>query len=406
MSIRWSAGRVLIMASVAIVCLFAGYYGYRMIESRNSPAAPQVTETSPLRPDSVSPQPQESSEDSFFRAHEPKPGPSAAQLLQDHPNTWYPIYELDYNSNKDTVRFFAPIFDSLQLKEKLQALAGRISQLAFGWRKIEIDSVYLRDGKLIAAVDLRDDGKVDGPFAWNHMFGGTTQGDYTGRVLKETFLQPDYDGEWIGAVQFAYNGEPFEDAEDIRLDGLILREQYRSHPTGDSGTAVDSAGRPLSITRQMHAPFHSWCLFYDTDINTLLEVIPFGTSIPDSLSLEAKLGIMATRLIECRFHGKQINVDSIIVRGRERIAYVNLPDGQGDKAHRGWYLAFQGNTGGAIIQHLLQKSLLQPDYGGDWVDAVQFCYNGVPFDEEWDHVNFSNKKLRHAYQMGAKDTTI
>jgi hypothetical protein len=395
-----------VTAGAVVVCLSAGYYWYRMNSPVNPPASPAVTETPPPKPDSVSSQPQESSEDSFFRAHEPKPGPSEAQMLRDLPSTWYPIYELDYNSDKDTVRFFAPIFDSLLLKEKLQVLANRISQLAFRWRKIEIDSVYSRDGRLIAAVDLRDDGKIDGPFAWNPMFGGTAQGNYTGRVLKETFLQPDYDGEWINAVEFAYNGEPFEDAEDIRLDGLILREQYRSHPTGNSGAAIDSAGRLLNITRQMHAPFHSWCLFYDTDINTLLEVIPFGTSIPDSLNLEAKLKMMATRLIECFFHGKQIIVDSIIARGQERIAYVNLPDGEGDQAHRGWYLAFQGSTGGAINQHLLQKSLLQPDYGGEWVDAVQFCYNGAPFDEEWDHVNFSNKKLRHAYQMGAPDTTI
>jgi hypothetical protein len=406
MSFKWSAGRILVTASIVIVCVSAGYYWYRMSDSRNSPPTPRVTETSPANADSVSRPPHESSEDSFFRAHEPTPGPSAVQMLRDHPNTWYPIYELDYNSDKDTVRFFAPILDSLPLKEKLQVLAGRISQLAFGWRKIEIDSVYSRDGRLIAAVDLRDDGKIDGPFAWNQMFGGTTQGNYTGRVLKKTFLQPDYDGDWIGAVQFAYNGDPFEDAEDIRLDGLILREQYRSHPTGSYETAVDSAGRLRAITRGMHAPFDSWCLIYDTDINTLREVIPFGTSIPYASPLDVKLKIMATRLIECRFHGKQINVDSIVVRGREQIAYVNLPDGQRERSSGGWYQAFQGSTGGAINQHLLQKTLLQPDYGGEWIDAVQFCYNGVPFNEEWDHVNFSNRKLRRLYQMGAKDTTI
>ena len=50
---------------------------------------------------------------------------------------------------------------------------------------------------------------------------------------------------------------------------------------------------------------------------------------------------------------------------------------------------FQGSCGGWSTQITLTKTFLQEDYAKDWIDGIEFYYEGSLFNEEWDHIDLS-----------------
>jgi len=153
-----------------------------------------------------------------------------------------------------TVRpdFLIPVSDSLSLTEKLELLARKLSNHKFRRLPIVVREVREQDGKRIASIDLRE---TD----WNrHIFGtwdslcavgesqqadsvfrkrkrhtwrvvffqGTCGGTQTTRTLIHTFLQDDYEGEWIDAVEFYYEGEPMSEDrfQHTNLYGTKIRK--------------------------------------------------------------------------------------------------------------------------------------------------------------------------------------
>ncbi|NLM92507.1 MAG: hypothetical protein GX168_06160, partial [Bacteroidales bacterium] len=56
---------------------------------------------------------------------------------------------------------------------------------------------------------------------WYDYFQGSMGGMNTSIVLRESFLQPDYDGVWIDAVAFYYQGDPIGAWDHLLLEGLL-----------------------------------------------------------------------------------------------------------------------------------------------------------------------------------------
>lgn len=110
-------------------------------------------------------------------------------------------------------------------------------------------------------------------------------------------------------------------------------------------------------------------------------------AIREDLSLFEKLKLLADMLSRFRFGNLPINVLKIENRDTKKIAIVELEEKEGRYfpwSWRGQY--FQGSTGGDITTATLVETLLQRDYEGDWIDGVEFYYEGKPMRGDWDHV--------------------
>jgi len=132
---------------------------------------------------------------------------------------------------------------------------------------------------------------------------------------------------------------------------------------------------------------------YDLDAYTWKEEVSLFIRPPENLSLGKKLEFLAYYISYFKFGMNPIEILSIDESDGKRIAVINLkePDEKGRRTWKGIY--FQGSTGGGITQHILEYSFLQRDYEGEWIDGIEFYYEGKPI-EEWDHINLTGTILR------------
>jgi len=145
---------------------------------------------------------------------------------------------------------------------------------------------------------------------------------------------------------------------------------------------------------------------YDLDPFTMSERILLCIPIPDSLGLESKFRMLATQLSELVFGNLPMDVLSIENRSGRLVARVNLQETKDKQGIGQWYSRFQGSTGGARNQHALTESFLQRHYDGEWIDGIEFYYNGEPFTQEWDHINLSGQIDRVSHTIPSYIRTI
>ncbi|HSV77179.1 MAG TPA: hypothetical protein VLH37_09145 [Bacteroidales bacterium] len=117
-------------------------------------------------------------------------------------------------------------------------------------------------------------------------------------------------------------------------------------------------------------------------------------SVPAAAELPEKVKLLADSLSALRFNGLEIEVLEITqdpVYGL--VLKVNLAEdtafsGPGSlPPYRSWYDFFQGSAGGMETSIILRATFLQPGIDGEWIDAVEFYYNGNPIREgDWDHL--------------------
>jgi len=143
---------------------------------------------------------------------------------------------------------------------------------------------------------------------------------------------------------------------------------------------------------------------YGIDLYTVKEQINFYVHIPDTLSLNDRMRLLADRISRLVFRGLPIEILSITEREGKRIARINLGE---DSCFRSkalyntsysWYSGyFQGSTGGYETEVTLRKSFLQRDLKGEWIDGIEFYYEGEPMkgDNDWDHVHLDGVILRN-----------
>ena len=109
------------------------------------------------------------------------------------------------------------INEGLSLEEKLAVVADQLSKDVFQGLGIELSKIDIIDGKQVAVINLTE--KDSGQDAtWNTMyFQGSTGGVITSVALSDTFLQKEYDGEWIDGVKFLYKNQEigFEHVEGL-----------------------------------------------------------------------------------------------------------------------------------------------------------------------------------------------
>lgn len=115
-------------------------------------------------------------------------------------------------------------------------------------------------------------------------------------------------------------------------------------------------------------------------------------AVSSDLELSEKIRLLADSISACCFNNLTIELLSIDTLPESGVLLkVNLAEspkyeGPGTRdPYQSWYDYFQGSTGGMNTTLVLRESLLQPDYKGPWIDAVEFFYQGKPIGE-WDHL--------------------
>lgn len=132
----------------------------------------------------------------------------------------YTIYTANMNTYKREEAAFVYIPGSLDLQQKLTAIAGVLSEGFFDNLPIKVEKIEEVNDKKIAVINLeemaenqgvKDDAKLKGKTWAVHYLQGTAGGSMTSTALIETLLQREHNGEWIDGVRFLYNNGHCDD---------------------------------------------------------------------------------------------------------------------------------------------------------------------------------------------------
>jgi len=123
---------------------------------------------------------------------------------------------------------------------------------------------------------------------------------------------------------------------------------------------------------------------YTVNGNTLEIEKLSDITLKEDLPLQEKLTTLANELSTKAFNGLSIRIVEIVTSNNSKNAVINLEDSGNDptKSWSGNY--FQGSSGGIATSKILIETFIQKSYLGDWVDSIQFQYNGAAI--EYDHV--------------------
>ncbi|OOB80551.1 MAG: hypothetical protein BEN19_04345 [Epulopiscium sp. Nuni2H_MBin003] len=136
-----------------------------------------------------------------------------------------------------------------------------------------------------------------------------------------------------------------------------------------------------------------YTLDYDTMENMVIDEIMYVENInPSSITsndIMVNMQQIADSLSENIFQGMPIVATEILEVADNKIIVIDLQDKKSKNLYTSeWNNFFQGSTGGLITTASLEETFLQRDYTQDWVDGVQFLYNGQSIPE-LDHINLS-----------------
>jgi hypothetical protein len=124
-------------------------------------------------------------------------------------------------------------------------------------------------------------------------------------------------------------------------------------------------------------------------------IVDHYISIPTNQDLYHKISILLDSVSAYNFNNLKIEVTGIDENENNyKILKINLKENPGFKMpdslgnYRSWYDFFQGSMGGGRTTIILTESILQKQYKGEWVDAVEFYYQNEKI-EEMDHIFLS-----------------
>ena len=159
-----------------------------------------------------------------------------------------------------------------------------------------------------------------------------------------------------------------------------------------SGCRSNSASKDIDEL----ALFSTTEIFDSTSLSyKLIPSVERLISVSKNEPIEKKIRILLDSISNNNFHNLSIEVLSInktpegkktlLVNLKENPGFI-IPDSLGN--YRCWYDFFQGSMGGEQTTIILIESLLQREFAGDWVDAVEFYYQNEKIGD-WDHVFLS-----------------
>lgn len=140
--------------------------------------------------------------------------------------TVLPIYNANVYAFEKEISYYVYLPIQSTLEEKMNILAEKLSKYSFRNLPIDIKGMEIIDNKRIAVVNLQEHDQELNTIAWNtYYFQGSTGGTMTSTTLIETFLQREYEGQWVDGVKILYNNT--QTHEFIHVEGL-LSTHYRN----------------------------------------------------------------------------------------------------------------------------------------------------------------------------------
>lgn len=131
---------------------------------------------------------------------------------------------------------------------------------------------------------------------------------------------------------------------------------------------------------------------YTANVDSYESEVFMRVAVPKSLGLEEKFRLLMGKLGIYHFN---IPIDEITFSKQDQkwIAKINLKEHPRNQSSNdvldfkgenwaGQY--FQGSAGSTITYAALVGTALQQEYTGEWIDGVEFFYNGKPI--EFDHM--------------------
>lgn len=109
---------------------------------------------------------------------------------------------------------------NLDIESKLNIIADCLSENFFGGKIIKIKEIKEIQGKKIAFINLID---KEEKRTWSSSFQGSTGGLITTTQLT-SFLQSEYEGQWIDGVKFLYEGKDIAFQHVPELNEIIYRK--------------------------------------------------------------------------------------------------------------------------------------------------------------------------------------
>lgn len=122
-----------------------------------------------------------------------------------------------------------PIDNPLSIRDKVEVLADSISKNYFHELEIRVLKIDPANNRLVLHLELIEKDNYTGPGSlppyqsWYDYFQGSAGGSNTTIILKETFLQRYYEGDWIDAILFYYQGEKMGEWDHVFLNGVLNR---------------------------------------------------------------------------------------------------------------------------------------------------------------------------------------
>jgi hypothetical protein len=146
--------------------------------------------------------------------------------IEDPTGYYFKIYGADKGANYSEVNFYVSIPETIPKLEKLRHLADKLSRYKFRYLPISVLRIENRSNKEIAIVELIEKDPMSGTSWRSGFFQGSTGGSFTTITLTKTFLQEDYEGNWIDGIEFYYEGKPIGkwDWDHIKLSGTNYRQ--------------------------------------------------------------------------------------------------------------------------------------------------------------------------------------
>ena len=133
-------------------------------------------------------------------------------------------------------------------------------------------------------------------------------------------------------------------------------------------------------------------LFIEENVYRQIPIVDRYIEVERSKSIIGKITSIADSLSYFYFNDLRILVGKIdSVKGQGSILNISLVENPGYNGpgslpmYFSWYDYFQGSSGGQNTTFILEESILQKSYQGDWIDGVVFFYQGDSIGL-WDHL--------------------
>jgi len=116
-------------------------------------------------------------------------------------------------------------------------------------------------------------------------------------------------------------------------------------------------------------------VIYKANVDTYKKEVSQEINIPKDKSLQDKLVAIGQKLSEVEFNKLPIEIGKIQEINGKKIVKVNLKEDSNNE--KGWAKSYmQGSAGGSVTSISLAETFLQKEYKGEWIDGVEFLYNG------------------------------